>query len=619
MNSIVSFDRRRRLFLTLVLSTGLGGLLMLFLALASAGVSLLASIPLALLFALTFTWIAVSFWHAVIGFVLMLADRDPHSLRRRPTIDRHGHDLARHRTALVMPIHNEDPLAVRNGLAATARSLLQAGSAAGFEIFVLSDTRDADILAAEQAALAALQRELGERLPLHYRHRPDNRGRKAGNLADFCRRWGRRYEFMLVLDADSRMNGEAIRRLVARMQEDVEIGLIQTVPIPAGQHSLFARLMQFAAALYSPMLATGQAFWQGSVGNYWGHNALVRVSAFMASCGLPELPGRPPLGGEIMSHDFVEAALLARAGWKVELETAPLASHEEMPANLLDYVARDRRWMQGNLQHLRLLRLPGLQPASRLHFLFGAASYLSSLAWLGLLVLGIVTMLLAPAAGSEGASSMGPWGLIMLLATLALLFGPRLLGLSLALIQRPLAFGGRLRLLASGVVEAVAGILLAPVMMLFHARFALEILSGSSIGWHSPPRGERSVSFPQSLGRAGLIGVIGLAWLVLAAWLTPQFLWWMSPVWLGLLLAPLMVWASGSSRLGLALCAAGLMLTPQELDSTDLFERAASPPVGAVGGGRPQRPPAERPGPMPVQWLGGDSGRQASRLASSRA
>lgn len=618
MNSIASFDRRRRLFLSLVLATGLSGLLLLFMALSATGVSLFASLPLTLLFALTFTWIAVSFWHAVIGFALSLTGRDPYSLQPEPEL---AANLASHRTALVMPIYNEDPAAVRAGLAATARSLLAAGPADGFEIFVLSDTRDADILAAEQAALAGLQRELGSALPLHYRHRPNNRGRKAGNLADFCRRWGRRYEFMLVLDADSRMKGSAIRRLVARMQSDPAIGLIQTVPIPAGQHSLFARLMQFASALYSPMLARGQAFWQGPVGNYWGHNALIRVSAFMACCGLPTLPGRAPLGGEIMSHDFVEAALLARVGWKVVLDTAPLASHEEIPANLLDYAARDRRWMQGNLQHLRLLNIAGLKPASRLHFVFGAASFLSSLAWLGLLSLGLLTMLLMPVAGAEGGNGTGPsWGLIMLGTTLGLLFGPRALGLSLSLIQRPREFGGRPRLLLSALLEAAAGVLLAPIMMLFHSRFALEILVGGSVRWVSPPRGARGVSFVEALKRTGLIGLVGLTWLTLAAWLTPQFLWWMSPVWMGLLLAPLVVWASGSERLGRALRAPGLLLTPQEQRLTDLYQDGAPVPLAGKGILRPNRPPPERAGPMPIQWLGPDDrGGPPLKLARGRA
>ncbi len=617
MNSIASFDRRRRLFLGLVLVTGLSGLWALFTALAATGVGWLASVALALLFALTFTWIAVSFWHGVIGFGLMLTGRDPYSLGRRAADDQTWPEPEAHRTAIVMPIYNEDPLAVRQALTATARSLLRDGSAAGFEIFVLSDTRDAELLAAEQVAVAGLQRELGARLPLHYRHRPDNHGRKAGNVADFCRRWGRRYEYMLVLDADSRMDARAINRLVAKMQQDPKLGLIQTVPIPAGQSTAFARLMQFASALYSPMLARGQAFWQGPEGNYWGHNALIRVSAFMASCGLPQLPGRPPLGGEIMSHDFVESALLVRAGWDVVLDTEPLASHEEVPANLLDYAARDRRWMQGNLQHLRLLNMVGLKPSSRLHFLFGAASYLSSLAWLGLLSMGIASMLLWPTDDTAGSVDRGPWGSIMLLATLVLLFGPRLLGLTLALLQRPREFGGRVRLFLSGMLEAVAGVLLAPVMMVFHSRFAYEIWSGASVGWRSPPRGARHLSLAESVQSVGLISLLGMALLVLAAWLAPQFLWWMSPVWLGLLLAPLTVWVSASPGVGRLLRAAGCLLTPQELGSTDLFENTAPAPVGAVGEARPNRPPTERPGLMPTQRLG--ESRPTTELARGRA
>ncbi|HMA97815.1 MAG TPA: glucans biosynthesis glucosyltransferase MdoH, partial [Wenzhouxiangella sp.] len=396
MKLIANFERRRRVFLALVLGTGGLGLVGLFEALALAGVDMSARVPLALLFAMTFTWIAVSFWHAVIGFFLMLMRRDPYTLQAPPPADQTVEKLGPHRTALIMPIYNEDPVAVHAGLAAMASSLLESGHSNGFEFFVLSDTQNPDLFIEEQAHLARLQQRLGARLPLHYRHRPNNGGRKAGNVADFCRRWGPGFDFMLVLDADSRMDAASMHRLVSRMQADPSLGLIQTVPIPAGQSSLFARVMQFASSLYSPMLATGQAFWQGRAGNYWGHNALIRVSAFMSSCGLPRLPGKPPLGGEILSHDFVEAALLVRAGWSVVLDTAVLSSHEEMPANLIDFLARDRRWMQGNLQHLRLLGMTALQPASRLHFLFGAFAYLSSLAWLGLIAMGLATLIRQP-------------------------------------------------------------------------------------------------------------------------------------------------------------------------------------------------------------------------------
>ncbi len=600
MNKIASFDRRRRLFLSLVFGTGVLGLVGLFEALALAGVSLAARLPLAFLFAMTFSWISVSFWHSVIGFFLMLMRRNPYTLRPESRSEPTAR-LASHRTALVMPIYNEDPAAVQAGLRATTSSLLESGSHTGFEVFVLSDTQNPDLLDLEQAYIAELQRELAGHMPLHYRHRSRNSGRKAGNVADFCRRWGSSFEYMLVLDADSRMDAASMVRLVSRMQSDPQLGLIQTVPLPAGQHSVFARIMQFASSLYSPMLATGQAFWQGRAGNYWGHNALIRVSAFMASCGLPKLPGKAPLGGEILSHDFVEAALLVRSGWSVQLETASLASHEEMPANLVDFLARDRRWMQGNLQHLKLLKLPGLHPSSRLHFLFGASAYLSSLAWMGLVVLGLITLVRQPQIVTITHPGLSAWNLTMLATTLLMLFAPRLLGLLLAMIQRPRAFGGRLRLLFSASLEALAGIVLAPLMMIFHARFALEIFSGSSAGWSSPPRGERGVRWPEAIKRTGFAAAIGLAWVVAAAVLTPQYLWWMSPVWLGLLVSPIVVRLSGSTAMGRALKRWGLVLAPFEVNVTALLaehQRSSRPPMN-----RPGEPPAESPALMPLQSL----------------
>ena len=604
MNSIANFDLRRRLFLSLVALTGLAGLCGLILALAQAEVGMLARIPLVVLFALTFCWISMAFWHAVIGFVLRWRRLDPVTLRPEACPDEGARLPDPHRTVIAMPVYNEDPDRVGAGLKAMADSLMNSGQSAGFELFVLSDTRDAEVLRQERAVIASLQQQLGQRLPLHYRNRADNRGRKAGNLSDFCRRWGRRYEYMLVLDADSLMDASSMLRLVRAMQDDPRTGLIQTVPIPAGQNSLFARLMQFAAAAYSPMLASGQAFWQGDAANYWGHNAVIRVAAFMDCCGLSELPGRPPLGGEIMSHDFVEAALLRRAGWSVRLETARLASHEEVPANLFDYLRRDRRWMQGNLQHLRLLRLPGLHPASRLHFLFGAAAFLSSLAWLGLLLMGAASMLLYPLPDPVlETAGPNPAALWMLAITLALLFGPRVLGLILALIRRAPEFGGRSRLVSSAVLEALAGILLAPVMMLFHARFAVEIFTGRSVGWSSPPRGDRGLSFRHAVNQGGPALLLGLAWLGLAIWLVPQYLWWMSPVWLGLALAPIMFWLSGSRSLGLAARGAGLLLTPAESQPSEVLLHLAAPAPIKRAGLNPQRPPPPRPGPMPNQAL----------------
>jgi membrane glycosyltransferase len=344
-------------FALLVAATTALGMWTMFRILHVGGLTPLELLVLAL-FSVTFGWIAIAFWSGVIGFTLNLAGRDPLSLARLSTPAPQG-DAPSH-TALVMPIHNEDVERVAAGLEATCRDLPPISERRRIEAFVLSDSNDAATVDHEKAVMAALQQRLADRCRLHYRHRDSNVGRKAGNLGDFCQRWGRHYDFMLVLDADSIMSGDTIHALIAEMEANPRLGLMQTVPIPIRQDSLFGRANQFAAAVYSPMLATGLSFWQSDAANYFGHNAILRVEAFTQHAGLPELPGRPPLGGDILSHDFVEAALLRRAGWEVRMRTDLGGSFEEMPSQILDYAKRDRRWVQGNLQHLRLLGGRGL-------------------------------------------------------------------------------------------------------------------------------------------------------------------------------------------------------------------------------------------------------------------
>ena len=266
------------------------------------------------LFAITFGWITMAFWSALIGFVLNLTGRDPLSLKPR-----HSYPMrpegSHSRTALVMPIHNEDVLRVAAGLEATCKDLDDLPQGIEVEAFVLSDSTDDEVVAEEKAAMAELQKRLEGHCQLHYRHRDSNVGRKAGNLGDFCTRWGSHYDYMLVIDADSLMSGTTVIELIDEMMANPRLGLLQTVPIPVRQDSLFGRANQFAAALYSPMLASGLSFWHATAANYFGHNAIIRVDAFTDACGLPELPGKPPLGGDILSHDFVEAALLRRAAY----------------------------------------------------------------------------------------------------------------------------------------------------------------------------------------------------------------------------------------------------------------------------------------------------------------
>jgi membrane glycosyltransferase len=575
--SAVTPALRRTLFFGLVLLTTCVGTNMMLEILQANG---LTDIEMAILvlFAVTFGWITIALWTAMIGFVLQLLRRDPLSLRRCPPWEHVEASPLTTRTAIVMPVYNENPAQVLAGLEATFRSVQRTGSLASFDFFLLSDTTDPLIATAEERGWAALCRRLGAEGKIFYRRRERNVSRKAGNIADFCCRWGGHYDFMIVLDADSIMSGEAICALARAMQATPRAGIIQTVPIPVGQQTMFGRFVRFASRLYSPMLATGLSFWQLGEANYWGHNAIIRIAPFMQHCGLPVLPGQPPLGGEIHSHDFVEAALIRRGGWHVYLLPYITGSYEDVPGNLFDFAKRDRRWAQGNLQHLKLLLVRGLHPLSRLHFLLGALAYVSSLLWLVLLGLSTSDALgraLWPHDFFGPSYQLFPdWPIAktdeivsLLVVTVALLFLPKLAGLLLCLRDRHQreAFGGAGRVLTSALVESLFAVLIAPVMMLLHAHFVVSILCGHAVSWNPQTREGRSIGFHETARYLLIPTLIGVVWGAVTFYLAPPFFWWLTPVLLGLGLAiPLIMWSSRSS-VGQRLRQLGLFCTPEEL------------------------------------------------------
>ena len=394
------------------------------------------------------------------------------------------------RTAIVMPICNEHVPTVFGGLAATIDSLVATGEAGNFDVYVLSDTSEPDIRAAEQAAWSALATRLaptrdGEAPPIavHYRWRQQRIKRKAGNVADFCRRWGAAYRYLVVLDADSVMTGECLTTLVRMMEAHADAGIIQTAPRAVGHETLHARIQQFSARAYGPLFTAGMRFWQLGESHYWGHNAILRMAPFMAHCALAPLPGDGPLAGEVMSHDFVEAALMRRAGWKVWVADELDGSYEQVPPNLLAELQRDRRWCHGNLQNSRLMFEPGLHTVHRTAFLTGVLAYASSPLWLAFLMLS--TLLFAQHAGSDPTYFFEPDQLFpiwptanfKLMLTLfgltgVLLLAPKAMSL-IAIVLRGEArrFGGVARLLTSAFIEFWHSLLLAPVRMLFHSQF----------------------------------------------------------------------------------------------------------------------------------------------------
>ena len=578
---------RRWLFLGLTAgTTGTGGWLMLGI-LGAGGVSPLELLIL-FLFLPTFGWISVPFWNAAIGFALDLAGRDPLTLApaRKPGEEA---PAIRSRTALVMPARNEDPETVFGGLAATLLSLERTGQAGRFDLYLLSDSTDPETIRAEEEGWARLLARASRPEGLRYRRRVSNAGRKPGNIADFCERWGHLYEFMIVLDADSVMTGTAMVELVAIMEANPEAGLVQTVPIPARQETLFGRVLQFAAALHAPLQAAGQSFWHGDAGNYWGHNAILRLRPFIEHGRLPVLPGSPPLGGAVLSHDFVEAALLRRAGWDCYLVPGIRGSHEELPGNIPDFAARDRRWTQGSLQHLRLLGMRGLHPLSRLHFLLGAMGHLASVLWLLMLLAatGYVALAEAGRGGaltrpdppfSSWAGSLAGPPFSLLAVTAVLLFLPKALALLVALLRARKRHGGSWRLGASWLLEVLFSVILAPLMMLYHTRFIGSILLGRDVRWDGRTRGGGEVAWRRAAREGWWITGAGVAWAAVTISASTGFFLWLTPIFAGLLLAPPLVRWTGSRRLGRLARKAGLWLVASETEGDPSLVQARSDP-----------------------------------------
>ncbi|MDC0434227.1 glucans biosynthesis glucosyltransferase MdoH [bacterium] len=481
------------------------------------------------------------------------------------------------KVALVMPIHNESPAEYCAALHTMANDLADSGHAEQFEIFILSDTTEITEWLSETAAVAQLREQLKSLVPVWYRRRRFNTARKAGNIREFVECWGARYESMIVLDADSLMRGDTILALVRSMQSDPSLGIVQSVPTLVSGHTLFARLQQFASSVYGPIVANGVSFWQGRDGNYWGHNAIIRLQAFAEASGLPELPGRRPLGGEIMSHDFVEAALVRKAGWGVIMLPALSGSWENSPPSLLDLAIRDRRWAQGNIQHLAVVGSRDLAWPNRVHFLTGVMSYASSALWLALIAAGLLlsvqSALIKPEYFKSYPSLFPDWPtfdsermLSVFMFSMLALFVPKILGALRVLFSkaRRKSHGGTVRFILSLLLEVVLSALLAPVLMLMQVRQLWQIVRGQDSGWALQSRTSNTLPWRVVWQRhwahvaTGIFLTIGL-WFML-----PSVLPWMMPVIVGLLGAVVLSRWSADVRIGRRLARARLLLTPEE-------------------------------------------------------
>jgi membrane glycosyltransferase len=452
------------------------------------------------------------------------------------------------RTVILVPIYNEDAAATFSRVAAMNRSLIAEGVAERFHFAVLSDTQAVDCIAQEAIWFQRLLEEPASAGRMFYRRRERNVGRKAGNIEDFISRSGAAYDYALILDADSLMEGSTIAAMARRMEADPGLGLLQTVPRVINAQTLFGRSIQFSASYLSPTFARGAALMQGREGPYWGHNAIVRVRAFAASCGLPELSGTPPFGGHILSHDYVEAALLSRAGWKVEVDPWLPGSYEEGPDNLIEYAKRDRRWCQGNLQHGRLIAAPGLKLWSRFTFIQGIMAYLAAPLWLALLIISVVGPALPeppPILLNVGAPLVGTWTLGLGVAVALLL--PKLLILVRGMFDgQNRRFGGTPLVALNVLGEIVISTLMAPILLMLQSRAVAQVLLGLDGGWPPTRRGQNWVSLADALRASWwIVATAGLALGSTLAFL-PSVALWVAPVMLPALLAPLLI--SATSR-----------------------------------------------------------------------
>lgn len=560
---------KRLLLLALTAVIGLAASSTVRMELSRDGLSLIEIVLLAF-FVPLFCWIAFGFVTSTIGFLKLITGEHP-GFTALPS----PASSLRHRTAVLMPVYNESVEEVFARVRAMANSIAAAGGAPWIDFFVLSDSNPFHGKREEAA-----WRELAAEAPIkvYYRRREKNIARKPGNIAEWVKRFGSAYECMLVLDADSMMSGDTIVGMASIMEERPSIGLLQTVPMITNARTLFQRWMQFASEAYGPIASAGLLWWSGSESNFWGHNAIVRTRAFAQSCGLPELPGKPPFGGHILSHDMLESALLRRRGWAVHMVMIG-GSYEEFPPTIVDMAIRDRRWMQGNLQHLQLLGASGLHWTSRLHLLIGASAYLTSPGWL-LLILTMIGQVAAE--GTGGFVTLAPPSVLAL--TLVLLFGPKVMGTiwMLADRDRRRAFGGAGAILRTVPLEIVLGMLLAPITMVTQTKALLGLLLGISAGWNTQSRDARRITVREILPDLREHLLLGAAFAA-TAWLDPMTALWLSPIIVGLVASPWLISLTSSETLGSRAAAGRFFLVPEPgITETPRFPTPA--PLASVEG-----------------------------------
>ncbi|MGE0723127.1 MAG: glucans biosynthesis glucosyltransferase MdoH [Alphaproteobacteria bacterium] len=581
---------RRRAFAAAVLATVLAMSALMARALSVGGFDLL-DLAMLLLFATTVPWYAIGFWNGVVGLALWWLARDPVGVVA-PFLRRGSDDepIAT-RTAIVLCIRNEEPARIFRVLADLLDGLAASGHGSRFHAFVLSDTDDAAIAEREAREAAATEALLRGRVELTYRRRRSNEGFKAGNIRDFCERWGAGFDHMVTLDADSVMTPEAVLRLVRIMQREPTFGIVQTLVVGMPSTSAFARLFQFGMRLGMRSYTLASAAWQGDCGPYWGHNAIIRMAPFVAHCRIAKLPGKPPLGGEVLSHDQIEAAMMRRAGFEVRVIPEEGGSWEANPPTLLEFIRRDLRWCQGNMQYGSFIAMPGIAPVSRFHLGLAMLMYFGAPAWTLLLVISALRVALGdvPEGLFEPAA-----GNLLLALVLGMVFAPKIATAIDVLVTpaRRHAFGGAARFLASFAAETVYSLLIFPITTLAHAVFMAGLPFHRTIGWSGQSREDHVVparTALRALWRQTALGLatgalfLSLSWEALAYGLLGVA---------GLALAVPFAVVTSLPGLGLLLVRLGIGRLPEETEPPGALVRIGLPALA-----RRPMPPAPALGP----------------------
>jgi membrane glycosyltransferase len=576
-----TLTRRRAIFACVVIAT-IAGLLCL------AGIAVpphsAGAIAFLALFAITLPWTAVGFWNAAIGFVLMRLCRDSVATVNPLARNISGNEPLTASTAILMCIRNESPDQVIRNLEPLLEGFVRAGTHGLFHAYLLSDSSDPEIVAAEASRFETFAAKWRTTIPITYRRRAVNTGFKSGNIRDFCERWGANHEFAITLDADSFMPAHAVLRLVRIMQANPRLGILQTLIVGLPSVSAFARVFQFGMRLGMRSHTLGAAWWQGDCGPYWGHNAIVRLEPFTIHCAMPVLAGSGPLAGHVLSHDQVEAALMRRAGYDVRVLPEEGLSFEENPPTLLEFKRRDLRWLHGNMQYWQLLNLPGLKAVSRFQLVLAILMYLNSPAWIAMMAIGTLMLALSETRGGPPVPVSLGAGALLFALVMFMNWAPKIASVLDLLLREPArrSYGGAASFVSNVVTETLHMLILSPIMALAHTIHIVRLLVFRTGGtWNTQLRQSHAVPWRVALGRLWPQTLAGCAVLSVVALKAPDKLVLALMGAGGLLVAVPFAVATASPLLGIVLARIGIGRIPEEVELPAALEPLRLPAIEA--------------------------------------